>query len=72
MQNVSLDRNDVRYLHYFVVMVMRLCLKIQSVNLNTFSKYFQQRVNDQYEQHYQSYIKESPRFDIVKLVFLKI
>ena len=43
----------------------------QSVNLNIFSKYFQQRVNDQYEQYYQSYIKESPRFDIVKLVFKK-
>ena len=43
----------------------------QSVNLNIFSKYFQQRVNYQYEQYYQSYIKESPRFDIVKLVFKK-
>ena len=32
----------------------------QSVNLKTFSKYFQQRVNDQYEQYYQSYIKRIP------------
>ena len=31
----------------------------QSVNLNTFSKYFQQRVNDQYEQYYQSYMRDS-------------
>ena len=59
-------------LHYDVVMVMQLCLKIQSVNLNTSSEYFQRRINYQYEQYYQSYIKESPRFDIVKLFFFNI
>ena len=39
-------------------MVLQMCLKIRSVNLDNFSEYFKQRVNEQYEQYYQSYIKD--------------